>query len=74
MSYTFRRILHLSNLILILGSMAISVYSIVMLFILPEEWPFLLLLLGIGIVSGLFFLVIYGVRKSKFPFPGIDYK
>ncbi|MFH1298092.1 MAG: hypothetical protein ABIJ04_12645 [Bacteroidota bacterium] len=74
MSYIFRRILFLANVILLLGSGALCAYSIFILFTNPEEWLFSLMMLGIGVITGVFFFVLYIVRKRKFPIPGIDYK
>jgi len=74
MSYITRRILFLANVILLLVSCIICIYSVFMLFINPDDWLFTLMLLGIGVITGVFFFVLYVVRKRKFPLPGIDYK
>ncbi|MBL6950930.1 MAG: hypothetical protein ISR57_09835 [Bacteroidales bacterium] len=69
-----RRILYLLNVLLILASFALCIYAIVMFFINPQDWVFTLELLGIGVGSGILFFILYVVRKSYFPLPGIDYK
>ncbi len=74
MSYIFRRILFIVNVILLLASVALCIYSVFTLIMTPEAWLLSLLLFGVGITAGLFFLMIYTIRKRKYPLPGIDYK
>jgi len=74
MSYIFRRILFLVNVILLLASFILCVYSVFTFLMTPDSWLFAFLLLGIGIIATLFFLMIYTIRKRKYPLPGIDYK
>ncbi len=74
MSYIFRRVLFLTNVILLLASGALCCYSVFLFFANPQEWLFSLMKLGVGLFSGAFFLLLFIVRKRKFPLPGIDYK
>ncbi|MFC2102648.1 hypothetical protein ACFLS7_06595 [Bacteroidota bacterium] len=74
MSYIFRRVLFLANLILLLASGALCSYSAFLLFANPQEWLFALMKLGLGLLSGAFCFLLFVVRKRKYPLPGIDYK
>jgi hypothetical protein len=74
MSYFFRRILFIVNVILLLASVTLCIYSVFTFIMTPGAWLFSLLLFGVGITTGLFFLMIYAIRKRTYPLPGIDYK
>jgi len=64
----------LLNVILIIAATGLCIFSIVRLCFNLQDWKFSLLLLSIGIVTGIFSVALYIYRKSKSPLPGIDYK
>lgn len=74
MSYFFRLVLFLSNVMLFCGSVILCLYSLIMILVEPDEWTFRLALLGVGMAGGIISLVLYVVRKNKVPVPGIDYR
>jgi len=69
-----RRVLFLFSVIFIITSLGIIVFAFITFFMDTRDWLFPLILLGIGLGSGTVSVILYLVRKSRFPVPGIDYK
>jgi len=62
MWYVKRKMLFLLNVILFIAAIGLCIFSIVRLILEPQDWQTSLLLLAIGIISGIFTFVLYIYR------------
>jgi len=74
MRFDRRKLILLLNVKLIIAAIALCIFSIVRLIMVPAELQVNLLLLAGGVMSVILAYAFYIYRKSRFPVSGIDYK